>query len=82
MLEEEINPAIANHRGRVELVDVLDGLAHVRLEGGCQGCSLAAVTVWQGIEPVLREQIPEIGGVVHVTDHAAGTNPFYSPEKR
>ena len=82
VLEKEVNPSIANHRGRVELVDVVDGLAHVRLEGGCQGCSLAAVTVWQGIEPVLREQIPEIGGVVDVTDHQAGTNPFYSPEKR
>jgi len=82
VLDEEVNPSIASHRGRVELVDVVDGLAHVRLEGGCQGCSLAAVTVWQGIEPVLREQIPEIGGVVDVTDHQAGTDPFYSPAKR
>jgi cystathionine gamma-synthase len=82
VLEEEINPSIASHRGRVELVDVVDGLAHVRLEGGCQGCSLAAVTVWQGIDPVLREQVPEIVGVVDVTDHQAGTDPFYSPAKR
>jgi Fe/S biogenesis protein NfuA len=82
VLEEEINPSIASHRGRVELVDVVDGLAHVRLEGGRQGCSLAAVTVWQGIDPVLREQVPEIVGVVDVTDHQAGTDPFYSPAKR
>jgi cystathionine gamma-synthase len=82
VLEEEVNSAIAHHRGRVELVDVVDGMAHLRLEGGCQGCSLAAVTVWQGIEPLLREQVPEIVGVLDVTDHQAGSNPFYSPAKR
>jgi cystathionine gamma-synthase len=82
VLEEDVNPAIAHHRGRAELVDVVDGIAHLRLEGGCQGCSLAAVTVWQGIEPLLREQVPEVVGVVDVTDHAAGHDPFYSPAKR
>lgn len=82
VFEDELNPAIAHHRGRVELVDVVDGTVHLRLEGGCQGCSLAAVTVWQGIEPLLREHVPEIVGVVDVTDHAAGSAPFYSPAKR
>jgi cystathionine gamma-synthase len=82
VLEEEVNPAVVKHRGRVTLVDVVGGVAHVRLEGGCQGCSLAAVTIWQGIEPILREQVPEIVGVVDVTDHQAGTDPFYSAAKR
>jgi cystathionine gamma-synthase len=82
VFDEEVNPSIAHHRGRVELVDVVDGMVHLRLEGGCQGCSLAAVTVWQGIEPLLREQVPEVVGVVDVTDHQAGRDPFYSPAKR
>ncbi|MCC6177784.1 MAG: PLP-dependent transferase [Chloroflexi bacterium] len=81
-IDEDVNPAVAHHRGRVELVDVVDRMVHVRLEGGCQGCSLAAVTVWQGIEPVLRERVPEILGVVDVTDHQAGRDPFYAPSKR
>jgi Fe-S cluster biogenesis protein NfuA len=82
VLEEEVNPAIRHHRGRAELVEIVDGLVHLRLEGGCQGCSLAAVTVLQGIEPLLRERLPDIAGVVDVTDHGAGRDPFYSPEKR
>lgn len=82
VLDAEVNPAIAAHRGRVTLVGIVDGQVRVCLEGGCQGCSLADVTVRQGIELLLRSRFPEIVAVVDVTDHEAGTNPFYSPEKR
>ena len=78
----EINPVIAAHRGRVSLVEVEQGWVRVRLEGGCQGCSLAEVTLRQGIEPMLRARVPGIVGLADVTDHAAGTTPFYSAEKR
>jgi NFU1 iron-sulfur cluster scaffold homolog, mitochondrial len=82
VLDSEINPAIAAHRGHV-VVDSADrGLVRIRLEGGCQGCSLAEVTVRQGIEPLLRARLPSLAGVVDVTDHEAGTQPFFSPEKR
>ena len=53
-----------------------------RLDGGCQGCSLAEVTIRQGIEPLLRARLPAITGLIDVTDHEAGTDPFFSPEKR
>jgi Fe-S cluster biogenesis protein NfuA len=82
ILEGEINPAIAAHRGRVVLVSAHDGWVRIRLEGGCQGCSLAEVTVRQGIEPLLRSSLPGLTGVLDVTDHEAGTQPFFSPEKR
>jgi Fe-S cluster biogenesis protein NfuA len=82
VLEAEINPVIAAHGGRVALVEVDQGWAHIRLEGGCQGCSLAEVTVRQGIEPLLRARVPELVGLADVTDHAAGTDPFFSAEKR
>ncbi len=82
ILDTEINPAITAHRGHVTLDGVDHGLVRVRLEGGCQGCSLAEVTVRQGIEPLLRERLPGIAGVVDVTDHEAGTQPFFSAEKR
>jgi Fe-S cluster biogenesis protein NfuA len=82
VLDEDIASAIATHRGQIVLVGIDRGRVSLRLEGGCQSCSLAAVTVRQGIEPLLRTRVPEIAGVTDVTDHAAGTEPFFSPEKR
>ena len=58
------------------------GWLRIRLDGGCQGCSLAEVTIRQGIEPLLRARLPAITGLIDVTDHEAGTDPFFSPEKR
>jgi Fe-S cluster biogenesis protein NfuA len=82
VLDEVVNPAVAAHRGRVSLVDVTDARVRIRLEGGCQGCSQAEVTVRQGIERLLRDRLPEIVAVVDVTDHAAATDPFFPPGKR
>ncbi len=82
ILDTEINPTIAAHRGRVVLVEADKGWVRVRLEGGCQGCSLAEVTLRQGIEPLLRSRIPEMVGLVDVTDHEAGTELYFSPAKR
>jgi Fe-S cluster biogenesis protein NfuA len=82
ILDAEINPAIAAHRGRVTVAGVTGGWIRVRLEGGCQGCSLAEVTLRQGIEPVLRARLPAMTGLVDVTEHEAGTEPFFSPAKR
>jgi Fe-S cluster biogenesis protein NfuA len=67
----------------VQLVDVdAAGCVRIRLHGGCQGCNLALVTVRQGIEPLLRTRLPDVVAVLDVTDHAAGTTPFFSPAKR
>jgi Fe-S cluster biogenesis protein NfuA len=82
ILDDEVNPAIAAHRGRVSLLNVAAGRVEIRLEGGCQGCNLAAVTVRQGIEPLLRARLDDVVAVVDVTDHRAGTEPFFSPSKR
>ncbi len=82
VLDDDVNPALAAHGGRVHLVAVEDGRVRIRLEGGCQGCSVAEVTLRQGIEPLLRARLPEVAAVVDVTDHGAGTNPFYAPGKR
>jgi cystathionine gamma-synthase len=82
VLEDEVNPAVAAHGGHVVLVDVVDSIVRIRLEGGCQGCSLAEVTVRQGIERLLRARVPEITTLVDITDHEAGTEPFFTPAKR
>jgi Fe-S cluster biogenesis protein NfuA len=82
VLDVEVNPVIAAHGGRVALVGADQGWVHIRLEGGCQGCSLAEVTIRQGIQPLLRARVPQMVGLVDVTDHPAGTMPFFSAEKR
>ncbi len=79
VLEEQVNPSIAAHGGRADLVAVEDSSVYLRLSGGCQGCGMARATLAQGIEVILREAIPEIADIVDVTDHAEGTNPYYEP---
>jgi Fe/S biogenesis protein NfuA len=82
ILEEQVNPSIAMHGGRADLVAVEDDVVYLRLSGGCQGCGLATVTLSQGIEVALRDALPEIVSVVDVTDHASGANPFYEAAKK
>ncbi len=79
VLEKQVNPSIAVHGGRADLVAVEDLAVYLRLSGGCQGCGMAKATLSQGIEVMLREAIPELTAVVDVTDHASGANPFYEP---
>jgi len=81
VLDEQINPSIAAHGGRAELVAVEDGVAYLRLGGGCQGCGLATVTLSQGIEVAILDAVPEVTQVVDVTDHASGTNPYFEAAK-
>jgi Fe/S biogenesis protein NfuA len=82
VLEAQINPSIAAHGGRADLVAVQEDAAYLRLSGGCAGCGMATVTLSQGIEVALRESVPEITKVIDVTDHASGTNPYYEAAKK
>ena len=58
-----------------------DATAYLRFGGGCQGCGMVSVTLKQGVEKTLFEDVPQITRVMDVTDHAAGTNPYYQPSK-
>jgi Fe-S cluster biogenesis protein NfuA len=81
LLEEQVNPAVAAHGGHISLIDVQDDTAYIRLEGGCQGCGMADVTLKQGVATEIRRVAPGITKVLDVTDHAGGTNPYYQPGK-
>jgi Fe-S cluster biogenesis protein NfuA len=81
LLEREINPAVAQHGGFVELIDVKRNNVFLRLGGGCQGCGAADVTLKQGIEKAIRGLAPLVGEILDTTDHAAGRNPYYAPAK-
>jgi Fe/S biogenesis protein NfuA len=79
VLEQSVNPAIASHGGRADLVALNeeDGTAYLRLSGGCQGCAMSQMTLRQGIETALLEEVPELTRILDVTDHGSGENPFY-----
>ncbi len=81
LIDSQINPNLASHGGVVDLLDIKEGVAYVRLGGGCQGCGMVDVTLRQGIEALLKEAVPEITQVMDTTDHAAGDNPYYQPAK-
>lgn len=81
VLDEEINPSVAGHGGHISLVDVQGERVYIRLEGGCQGCGMADVTLKQGIEVGIRRAVPVVTEVLDVTDHAGGSNPYYQPGK-
>jgi Fe/S biogenesis protein NfuA len=80
-IEQFVNPGVAQHGGHVTLVDVRDNIVYIRMGGGCQGCGMASVTLSQGIERILRDQVPEIEGIEDVTNHQGGENPYYEASK-
>lgn len=79
VLDEKINPAVAGHGGHISLIDVKADTAYIRLEGQCQGCGMADVTLKQGVEVEIKSAVPHITEVLDITDHAGGTNPYYAP---
>jgi Fe-S cluster biogenesis protein NfuA len=81
LIDNMINPAVAGHGGWVELIDVQEDRVYLQMGGGCQGCGAADITLKAGIERLLKEEIPEIQEVLDTTDHASGSNPYYTPGK-
>jgi Fe-S cluster biogenesis protein NfuA len=77
IIEEQINPAVAAHGGYIDLLDVQGSRVFIHMGGGCQGCSMSAATLKQGVETTLRSEIPEITEILDTTDHAAGANPYF-----
>jgi Fe/S biogenesis protein NfuA len=77
VLDDSVNPGVAEHGGRVSLMGVDGTKAIVQFGGGCQGCGQAAATLKDGVVGAIRAAVPEITEVVDATDHAAGDNPYY-----
>ena len=62
----QVRPALQADGGDVELVDVSDGVVKLKLTGACNGCPMASMTLRNGIERILKEQLPEVKEVVAV----------------
>ena len=80
-IDQYVNSGVAQHGGHVTLVEVRDNIVFLQMGGGCQGCGMASVTLSQGIERILREQVPEIAGIQDVTNYSAGDSPYITAEK-
>jgi Fe/S biogenesis protein NfuA len=78
ILEDQVNPQIASHGGRIELGGVEGTEIYMEMTGGCQGCAMSRMTLRQGVERTIRQALPEVTAIHDVTDHAAGENPYFS----
>lgn len=78
VIDERIAPSLAGHGGWVELLGVEGEAAIIQFGGGCQGCGMSQVTLKDGIEAAILEEIPEIKKVLDDTDHSSGSNPYYA----
>ena len=79
VIENEINPQLAMHKGHVTLTEITaDGIVVLNFGGGCHGCSMVDITLKQGVEKTLLDKVPGVTGVRDVTDHASGSAPYMS----
>jgi len=77
LVEHEINPQLAQHKGHVSVQEVTAaGVVVLRFGGGCHGCGMADVTLKQGIEKTLLEKVPGVTAVRDATDHDTGDAPY------
>jgi len=78
VLYNEVNPSLAAHGGEVSLVEITeDVVAILKFGGGCQGCSAVSMTLKDGVEKTLLEQVPELVGVRDETDHSDRSQAYY-----
>ena len=78
VIYNEINPMLESHGGEVYLVEFNDeNIAVLQFGGGCQGCGMVDVTLKDGIEKTLIDQIPEVKAVKDLTDHSINDNAYY-----
>ena len=78
VLQTQVNPGLAAHGGMVKLIEVVDEeVAVLQFGGGCQGCGMVDMTLKDGVEKTLLEQLPQLKSVRDVTDHSVTENAFY-----
>ncbi len=79
VIDGEVNPALAVHGGYVTFAGHDDeGRVFLTMGGGCHGCAMSRMTMLQGVEKMISEQVPGVTQVIDATDHATGENPYYS----
>ena len=78
LIATEVNPALAAHGGFVTFVGHdTEGTAFLTMGGGCHGCSMSRMTMLDGVQTMIVDQVEGIERVRDLTDHSSGENPFY-----
>jgi Fe/S biogenesis protein NfuA len=78
VVSAEVNPALAAHGGFVTYVGHDgEGTAFLTMGGGCHGCSMSRLTMLEGVQTMIVEQVAGIERVKDLTDHTSGENPYY-----
>ena len=77
-LDSTINPQIASHGGKIDVVRVDGSVLLIEMKGGCQGCSSSGTTLQYGVEKQILSQFPEITRIDDITEHEEGENPYYT----
>lgn len=67
VLHDKVRPAMGEHQGGIEIVDMKDGVLKVRFLGNCSNCPSASLTLESIVAEAVKEEIPEIEDVVLVT---------------
>ncbi|MFA5774238.1 MAG: NifU family protein [Ilumatobacteraceae bacterium] len=79
IVSTDVNPALAAHGGFVTFAGHdTEGTAYFTMGGGCHGCSMSRQTMLEGVQTMISELVPAISKVRDLTDHASGTNPYFS----
>lgn len=78
LISAEVNPALAAHGGFVTFVGHdNEGTAYLTMGGGCHGCSMSRMTMLDGVQTMIVDEIAEVERVRDLTDHSSGENPYY-----
>lgn len=79
VIATDVNPSLAAHGGFVTFVGHdTQGTAYLTMGGGCHGCSMSKMTMLEGVQTTLVDQVSGVVKVRDLTDHTSGSNPFYS----
>lgn len=77
LIDDAIAPALAADGGYVTYLGHNNGVVHLVMGGGCQGCAVATTSTMEGLRRILMSRVTGVVDVLDDTDHAAGMNPFY-----
>lgn len=78
ILNEYVDPAVAQHGGKVNFVSFDNGVVLLEMSGACSGCAGSTMTLKMGVEGILRDMVPEVESVEGFDDPFSDVNPFYT----